>query len=115
MHSNVSEENERLCIETFMKVCEKNKIICCYESDMISTHIVDIFKEFQGKVVLIDRDEIDQNILTAYQSMISHMDLNYEQMLQLEKEIPSLGNHLDRKEMIEILNSKLKNHNKLTL
>lgn len=115
MHSNVSEENERLCIETFMKVCEKNKIICCYESDMISTHIVDIFKEFQGKVVLIDRDEIDENILIAYQSMISHMDLNYEQMLQLEKEIPSLGNHLDQKEMIEILNSKLKNHNKLTL
>ena len=114
MNSNLSEENERLCIEKFMNHCEQNKIICCYEGDMISEHVVNVFKEFEGKVIIIDRDDRDQDKLMAYQLMISNMNLSYNQMLQLEKEIPLLGNHLDEKEIIEILNSKLKNNHKLT-
>ena len=115
MNSMVSEENERFFIEQFMNYCEKNKVICCYEGDMISSHVIDVFKEFKGKVVLIDRDNDTQETLAAYQVMISKMDLNYNQILQLEKEIPSFKDHLDEKEIIELLTSKLKQHNKLTL
>lgn len=114
MNSKLSEENERLCIEKFMNQCEQNKIICCYEGDMISKHVISIFEEFKGKVIIIDRDDRNQDKLTAYQVMISNMDLSYNQMLQLEKEIPSLDSYLDEKEIIEILNSKLKNNHKLT-
>jgi hypothetical protein len=74
-----------------------------------------VFEEFKGKVIIIDRDDRDQDKLMVYQLMISNMDLSYNQMIQLEKEIPSLGNHLDEKEIIEILTSKLKNNHKLTL
>lgn len=115
MNTKLNDENELLCINRFLKMCEENKIICAYEGDNISTRVKEMISNYKGVVSFdksIDSDVI--NSLRYYHMMMKDMQSTYDEILLVHKEFSTLPKELSKEDIIPILQKKVKQYKKLT-
>lgn len=112
----INDENEMMCVNRFMKLCEDNKIICIYDSENISEHAINVIKSYSGRVVSFDRNPSDSGIdlLHPYKLMIKDLNFKYSEILAVEKDIRSIPSGSSDDDMKNFLKSKLKSQPKLT-
>ena len=116
MDTKLNDENELLCINRFLKMCQENKIICAYEGDNISNRVKEIINNYKG-VVSFDKS-MDSDVITSlryYHMMMKDMQSTYDEILSVHKDFATLPKDLHKEDIIPILQKKLKQHNKLTL
>lgn len=116
MNTNLNDENEMICVNRFLKLCEENKIVCAYDSEKISSRVTEAIKAYSG-AASFDRNTDFDNIdaLRPYVLMIKDVNLTYSDFLIIQKEIPNLPPNSTDEEIISVFQSKLKQTNKLTL
>ena len=115
MNTKLSDENELLCINRFLKMCQENKIICAYEGDNITTRVKEMISNYKGVVSFdksIDSDVI--NSLRYYHMMMKDMQSTYDEILLVHKEFSTLPKELSKEDIIPILQKKVKQYKKLT-
>lgn len=116
MNTKLSDENELLCINRFLKMCQENKIICAYEGDNISSRVKETISNYKG-VVSFDKS-MDSDVITSlryYHIMMKDMQSTYDEILSVHKDFSTLPKDLSKEDIIPILEKKVKQHHKLTL
>lgn len=117
MNTKLNDENEILCLNRFMKLCLDNKIICAYDGEKISSRAREFIENYKG-VVSFDRSlqhDMDLDNARYYLIMIKNLKSSYEDILSVHKDFPNISRDLKNEEVAELLQSKLKEKNKLTL
>jgi hypothetical protein len=113
----ISDENELICINRFLKMCEDNKIICAYDGKKVSLLFKKVISEHKG-VVSFDRNignSEKNDALLPYRVMLKDMSVTYSEFSMLQKEIPNLPKDSSKDDILKFFDSKLKSSNKLTL
>ena len=113
----ISDENELICINRFLKMCEDNKIICAYDGKKVSLLLKKAISEHKG-VVSFDRNignSEKNDALLPYRVMLKDMSVTYSEFSMLQKEIPNLPKDSSKDDILTFFDSKLKSSNKLTL
>lgn len=110
----ISAENELICINRFLKMCEDNKIVCAYNGEKVSVLFKKVISEHKG-VVFFDRNIVKSDDLIPYKLMLKDMSVTYSEFSMLQKEIPNLPKDSSKEVILKLFESKLKQQNKLTL
>lgn len=116
MNTSLTDENEMICLNRFLKLCEENKIVCAYDGEKLSDHVKEVIKSHTG-VASFDRsnnfDKLDH--LLPYKVIIWNMNTTYSEFSTLKAVIPFLPENSSEDEMLKAFQAKLKQQNKLTL
>lgn len=115
MNTKLNDENELLCINRFLKLCQENKIICAYEGDNLSSRVKETINNYKG-VVSFDKS-LDSDVITSlryYHMMMKDMQCTYDEILSVHKDFSTLPKELFKEDIIPILQKKIKQQHKLT-
>lgn len=116
MKTSLNDENEMICLNRFLKLCEEKNIVCAYDGENISERVKEIIKAHTG-VASFDKSNNFDNLdhLLPYKVIIKDMNATYAEFLALKNVIPLLPENSNTDEMIKTFQAKLKQQNKLTL
>lgn len=116
MKTNLNDENEIICLNRFLKLCEENKIVCAYDGENLSERAKEIIKARTG-VASFDKSNNFDNLdhLLPYKVIIKDMNATYDDFITLKSVIPSLPENSSTDDIIKTFQNKLKQQNKLTL
>jgi hypothetical protein len=116
MNPIINDENEMICLNRFLKLCEDNKIICAYDGEKLSERAKNTITAHSG-VASFDKSHDPDNLdyLLPYKIIIKDMQATYADFLTLKPVIATLPEGISNDEMLKTFQSKLKQQNKLTL
>lgn len=116
MKTSLTDENEMICLNRFLKLCEEKKIVCAYDGENLSERIKETIKARTG-VASFDKSDNFDNLdhLLPYKVIIKDMNATYDEFITLKSVIPSLPENSSTDEIIKAFKTKLQQQNKLTL
>jgi hypothetical protein len=116
MNTSLNDENEIICLNRFLKLCEDKKIVCAYDGEKLSERVRTTIEAHSGVASFDKSTDFDNlNHLMPYKIIIKDMKATYAEFLTLKPIIATLPEGISDEDMLKTFKNTLKQHNKLTL